>query len=205
MVQASNCFEIYQFRIVLRKTSPHIWRRILVRSESTLADLHRAIQTAFNWTDRYPHRFVIRAVIANREAHQPRLADLRLYAKERFSYDYHFNHPLHDLWHHDIRLEKRLPAEEKGTYPRCIGGIGAAPPEDCGGPKAFEEFRDLFTTRYVVHRLAEMLDEGLNENHVDELRHLRPWMRLDGCDRRSINRRLKRSQAGDVRKEGERA
>ncbi|MGH9437393.1 MAG: IS1096 element passenger TnpR family protein [Terriglobia bacterium] len=44
--------EIYQFRIVLRETSPHIWRRLLVPSDSTLIAFHHVIQTAFGWSGR---------------------------------------------------------------------------------------------------------------------------------------------------------
>ena len=31
---------MYQLRVVLRGVSPLIWRRLLVRSDSTIADLH---------------------------------------------------------------------------------------------------------------------------------------------------------------------
>ena len=37
----------YQLRVVLRGISPLIWRRLLVRSDSTVAELHEAIQVAF--------------------------------------------------------------------------------------------------------------------------------------------------------------
>ncbi|MGH9396164.1 MAG: IS1096 element passenger TnpR family protein [Terriglobia bacterium] len=60
MTQANNSPTVYQFRVVLRELSPHIWRRILIESDNTIVDLHRAIQVAFNWTDRYPRRFKIR-------------------------------------------------------------------------------------------------------------------------------------------------
>jgi hypothetical protein len=40
--------EIYQFRIVLRETSPHIGR--LIQSDATLIAFHRVIQTAFGWS-----------------------------------------------------------------------------------------------------------------------------------------------------------
>ena len=34
---------VYQLRVVLRGISPLIWRRILVRSDSTIADLHATL------------------------------------------------------------------------------------------------------------------------------------------------------------------
>jgi len=37
-----------------------LWRRFLVRSDSTLADLHVVLQISFDWTDFHLHRFRIR-------------------------------------------------------------------------------------------------------------------------------------------------
>jgi len=45
--------------MVLRGVSPLIWRRLLVRSDSTIAELHRALQIAFGWSGEHLHRFVI--------------------------------------------------------------------------------------------------------------------------------------------------
>jgi len=50
---------VYQLRIVLRGISPLIWRRLLVRSDSTVADLDRTLQVAVGWSDEHLHRFVI--------------------------------------------------------------------------------------------------------------------------------------------------
>ncbi len=49
--------EIYQIHVWIRQITPMIWRRLLLRSDSTLADLHYAIQIAFGWTDFHLHRF----------------------------------------------------------------------------------------------------------------------------------------------------
>ena len=35
--------EIYQLHILLLEISPAIWRRVLVRSDSTIADLHYSL------------------------------------------------------------------------------------------------------------------------------------------------------------------
>jgi len=51
--------EAYQLHIWIRQISPMIGRRLLVRSDSTLADLHAVIQIAFGWTDTHLHRFRI--------------------------------------------------------------------------------------------------------------------------------------------------
>ena len=44
-------------------------------------------------------------------------------------YSYDFG----DGWVHEIQLEKILPREKDTSYPLCIDGKRACPPEDCGG------------------------------------------------------------------------
>ncbi len=44
----------------IRDIHPLLWRRFLVRADSTLADLHWVFQIAFGWTDFHLHRFRIR-------------------------------------------------------------------------------------------------------------------------------------------------
>lgn len=197
--------EIYQFRIVLRETSPHIWRRLLVPSDSTLIAFHRVVQTAFGWSGRHSFSFHVQGcrhkAAAVSDPSQVSLADLGLYLKERFSYEEENTNGMKRPWRFQIRFEKKLPMEERGRYPRCVGGSGAPVPEDCGGPLAFESFRDLLTPDYIVHRLAEMLDEGWKPEHVVELRQLRPWMDR-ALARRDINRRLQRQAATAMGRSG---
>jgi hypothetical protein len=40
--------EVYQLHVWLREISPLIWRRLLVSSDSTIADLHYILQIGFN-------------------------------------------------------------------------------------------------------------------------------------------------------------
>src|ERR1017187_2692614 len=60
MSQSDQQVSAYRFRIVLRRTSPHIGRRVVVRSDFTLGQLHQTVQPLFGWTDSRPHRFVLR-------------------------------------------------------------------------------------------------------------------------------------------------
>jgi hypothetical protein len=50
-------------------------------------------------------------------------------------YEYDFG----DSWDHAVLLEKILPTEASVTYPRCIAGKRACPPEDSGGIGGYEE------------------------------------------------------------------
>src|SRR4029450_618192 len=50
---------IHRLRIVLRGVSPLIWRRVLVRGDTSIAALHAAFQVVLGWSDEHLHRFVI--------------------------------------------------------------------------------------------------------------------------------------------------
>ena len=43
--------EVYFVHVWIREIHPMLWRRFLVRSDSTLADLHVVLQIGFDWTD----------------------------------------------------------------------------------------------------------------------------------------------------------
>src|SRR5260370_14595819 len=52
--------EAYYVHVWIRGIHPMLWRRFLVLSVSTLADLHAVLQIGFDWTDFHLHRFRIR-------------------------------------------------------------------------------------------------------------------------------------------------
>jgi Plasmid pRiA4b ORF-3-like protein len=124
---------VYQLRVVLREISPLIWRRLLVRAHTSLPGLHDVVQLAFGWSGEHLHRFVVHGVDhdagAGYDLAQVCLADLGLRVTERFVYDY----DLGVLWRHDIRVEQVLAVEAGRTYPVCIAGRRAGPPEECAG------------------------------------------------------------------------
>src|SRR3954453_2349553 len=186
--------EIDLLHVWIHQISPMIWRRLLVRSDSALATLHHTIQIAFGWTDSHLHRFRIHGrnygisrvggLSFSRDARQVRLADFQFRLNERFLYEY----DLRDSWRHEVRLERRLTVEPKRTYPVCVGGRRAAPPEDCGGPWAFLVRRDAVPCDVRVHleRLVESVkagDRDAVQAHLEVIESLRVWLTLDRFDR----------------------
>ncbi len=177
---------VYQLRVVLRGISPLIWRRLLVRSDSTIADLHTALQLALGWSDEHLNRFVVHGreygvahpggLCFRDDPHEVQLADLGLRVGERFLYEYDSI----DGWRHDVRVEAILPVEPARRYPICIGGRRSIPPEGCGGPWAFLELE-----ADPDQRVREVLGD-----RYEELEELCRWLRLDRFDRRAANRRL---------------
>lgn len=89
---------IYQLHIFILGISPMIWRRVKIKSDSTIADLHYIIQIAMGWTDFHLHRFIIHgkyygiAKIGGMEfsddPKEVKLSDFGLRTRERFLYEY---------------------------------------------------------------------------------------------------------------------
>ncbi len=142
---------IYQFKITLKDTKPPVWRRIEV-PDCPLGDLHEVIQIVMGWQNSHLHQFVV-----NGEYYGPLAPDdfgfgtemgvgdeegillseiIKGDGKVRFVYEYDFG----DGWRHEVLFEKTVEADLKATYPRCVEGARACPPEDCGGPGGYADF-----------------------------------------------------------------
>jgi len=130
---------IYQFKVTLKGSKPPIWRRVQVKDNIRLGDLHGVIQCVMGWDGGHLHQFIHQGQYFGEpsdddwdrvtDEEKVRLTDLHLRAKSKFVYEYDFG----DGWMHDIVVEKTLPVEKGVDYPRCIDGKLACPPEDCGG------------------------------------------------------------------------
>jgi hypothetical protein len=193
---------IYQLHVWLCEISPMIWRRLLVRSDSTIADLHYTLQIVMGWADTHLYRFRIRGrdygisriggIGFRDDPHQVRLADIDFRHNERFLYEYDFG----DLWQHVVRVERRLEIDAQRTYPLCIGGKRAALPEDCGGPSGFMALQDTYSPGYFFDRYADLLASirlGELDDAREQLAELEPlhaWLELEHFDRQQVNRRL---------------
>ncbi len=139
---------VYQLKITLRDSTPPIWRRVQVRSNTSLSRLHAILQIVMGWTDSHLHAFVIHDVRYGfpdiewdpldrpRDERRVRLGQLVTQEQNRFRYEYDFG----DGWSHDILVEKILPPEPGLPYPRCITGKRACPPEDVGGMSGYKHF-----------------------------------------------------------------
>jgi hypothetical protein len=200
--------EAYLIHVWIRRIHPMLWRRFLVSSKCTLADLHFVLQIGFGWTDFHLHRFRIRkkdyavprlcGIACAHDAREVKLADLHFRTNERFLYEYNFG----DLWQLQARIEERSAIEPRRPHPVWVAGCWAGPPEDCGGPKAFLERRAA-----APWRVEELLDELLEdikagetemlEDRLEELELWREWLMLHRFDRRAVNHRLRQYVQGD--------
>jgi hypothetical protein len=167
-IGASTSRRLFQFKITLRGVTPAIWRRIQV-FDDTLDKLHEHIQAAMGWTNSHLHEFIIE----DRRCGDPELLDddvepfsgvdsTRTLMSEflptgrtpvSFAYHYDFG----DSWVHDVLLEGSPLPQPGVTYPQCVEGERACPPEDVGGTRGYAEYLEAIADpSHERHR--ELLD-----------------------------------------------
>ena len=152
----------------------------------------------FGWSNAYPCRFVIRGksfpvdpTAAGESALSRQLSEFQFYPRERFLYDYRFELQT-PVWQHEIRVEKTLSGKPMANCSRCIAGAGSPPPSPVASPQEFQHMQELFTTGYLLHRLAELIDAGASAQRLaDELGFLRPWLTAGEFRSCEVNRQLK--------------
>ncbi len=198
MNSTEQAVQTYQLRIWIREISPQTWRRLLVRSDSTIAQLHDTLQIVFGWSDEHLHQFLIRGkpygvwkpggISFCDNPYQVQLCDFHFRCKERWMYEY----DLTDSWQHEIWLEQILPLAPAKYYPICVAGKRRAPLEDCAGPWAFMALRDKHPIYEVTAQFAQLLLDHRDEldDYQDELRRLAYWIVYEDFDRQAVNRRL---------------
>ena len=197
--------QVYQLHITLRGISPLIWRRVLVTSEHTLADLHYTLQILMGWSDLHLNCFVIhgkeygvshdgRPGFTDRATEVP-LATFAFRPSDRFLYEYDFG----DNWERDIWVEDLLPYEPSRTYPVCIGGRRQGPPEDCGGAQAFMHREQAYFPGDLVDRIQMWVEAGEDDRdyYRAQLEPYHYWINGGRVDRRWATRRLCQDQRGD--------
>ena len=68
---------------------------------------------------------------------------------------------------HIITLEKILPCDKDLSYPRCIQGEQACPPEDCGGVWEYKEICRGKSEFQKYYRDFNSEDFDVNKVHFD--------------------------------------
>lgn len=177
-----SSFKIYKLKVTLERIAPPIWRRVLVPSDATFADLHRVIQESMGWLDYHLHVFRIgdRHIGMRHEDSDDedgRKVSLDSVVDKRgtvFSYEYDFG----DGWDHLIKLEEVLDPDPRVTYPICIAGARACPPEDSGGPGGYQD-------------LLEILASPKHPEHDDRLSWLGGLYDPEGFDVNRVNAALR--------------
>ena len=180
---------IHTIKVSLRYMKPPIWRRLHVPSTTSLAELHDIIQAAMGWYDCHLHQFEVNGVHYADTEHmledttdEARRTLAQMQAGDRIAYWYDFG----DDWWHDIVVESVDRADPALTYPRCVTGRRAGPPEDSGGPWGFAELmRALSDDRHPEHEMYSRWMEQIGEIGYDPAH----------CDLDEINKALSQLSA----------
>ncbi len=176
---------IFQLKITLAEIEPPIWRRVLVPAEIRLDKLHDVLQAAMGWTNSHLHQFTIR----DRRFSDPRFdddgelefederkvpLDRLVGAGQTLSYEYDFG----DSWEHEVLVEEIREPESRMSYPACIAGARACPPEDAGGTPGYA-------------RLLESIADPKDPEHDEFLTWLGGVFDPEGFDLNLTNRALR--------------
>lgn len=205
---------IYQLKIVLLGISPMIWRRILVRSDSTIEDLHYSVQLAMGWENIHLHHFIIHgkkyginqpgATVFDDRAPDVKLALFGWRLKEKFLYEYDFSicpsmGTWRYWWRHLLRVEAIITPDPKQIYPVCTAGSGVCPPENCGGPWGFMKTKEEFFLADVLDRFVSMLRDDNVDIDREEVREMFIWLSVyqNRFDRIRVNKHLRQYATGD--------
>jgi hypothetical protein len=148
---------VYTLKIVLKWLKPDIWRRVEV-PDCTLEDLHWVIQLCMPWDNSHMWEFRVGrerygmdmddAPFAmddddGEPAHTVTLSKLVADGVKKFEYTYDFG----DSWDHVITFEKPAARDPKATYPRCVAGQYACPPDDCGGAPGYGQLLEVLADK----------------------------------------------------------
>ncbi|HPE61988.1 MAG: plasmid pRiA4b ORF-3 family protein [Thiothrix sp.] len=187
---------VYQLKISLEGSKPPIWRRVLIRNDASLDQLHRVIQIAMGWTDTHlnqfihgdtfyssPNMFGSELLEDTLDARDYTIRALLRREKDWLRYEYDFG----DSWLHKVTLEKVLPADAAAAIPACLKARGACPPEDCGGIWGYAHLLATFKQRRAAGDTPDAEDED------DELMEWLPAdFDPDQVDLDGINQALRR-------------
>jgi hypothetical protein len=144
--------KVFVFKVAL-KGARSIWRRIAIRSDQTLDDLHEAIFDAFDRYDEHLYSFYVPPVESRgrarlrdatvfthpyaaedpgpfaderiKNAAKTKIEDLKLVKGQRFNYLFDFG----DNWWHELTVEQTDGEPSADEYPQITEVRGEPPPQ----------------------------------------------------------------------------
>jgi len=175
---------VYQIKVTLRGSKPPIWRRFQVTSDISLVQLHRILQRVMGWEGYHLHQFIVDGVMYG-EADMMDAGDTvdektvtldKMVRREKFKFIYEYD--FGDSWEHELLIAKILPLEDGKTYPVCLTGKRACPPEDYGGIWGYSDF-------------LEAIQDPAHPEHDERLEWVGGEFDPAAFDLREVNEELK--------------
>jgi hypothetical protein len=113
---------IHQLKVTLATITPLIWRRLHVRSDATLAELHQVLQSAMGWENYHLHAFEVGwnryGGGEGRDETAATLAGVLPKEGDGMIYTYDFG----DEWQHVIDAREDPSAPPRHSVPALLGG-----------------------------------------------------------------------------------
>jgi hypothetical protein len=157
--------EIAVLRIELQGIEPLIWRRVAIRTATSMTNVHRVIQAAMGWLDSHLWEFQANgrkyAMLLPDDpdwnerfenAETVSLAMLLATGVRQMEYVYDMG----DYWEHLIIAERLTAPLPEVRYPQFLGGERRCPPADCGGPFGYSEFLRKISSKQSKTRKAAL-------------------------------------------------
>lgn len=188
---------LYHLKIHLLDINPQVYRRFIVRGDTTVVQLHHIVQVVMGWDNWHLHYFQIFGrqygidyTGGNQFLGIPqitRLGDFGLRTNDTFHYLYDY----YDRWAHQLRIEAITSDDGRYRHPRCLEGKRACPPEDTGGPNVYTHRID--EQRYWAYDWLDTLVERLQagENPMED--NVPAWYfthQPERFDLKAINQKL---------------
>ena len=139
----------YLLKITLKDMPHPVWRRFVVPANIDLGELHYIIQTVMGWDNYHLHSFKVGKqeyvpdeVLAYDDfgalpEDEYTLDSVAPRKGSKIKYQYDFG----DSWDHEIVVENSNYVDPDQPHPYyCVKGVGACPPEDCGGAWRYADF-----------------------------------------------------------------
>lgn len=151
---------IFIFEIILLEVTPPVWRIVEINRNQSLHELHAAIQVAMEWqnshlysfskgTDNNKMEFVLPEYEENQElftgnsTRKFKLIDIFHKPGDSIDYLYDFG----DSWLHQVIFKGTTHENATFGYPRCPAGSRSCPPENIGGPHAYQALLSAIETK----------------------------------------------------------
>lgn len=172
--------QLYQIKVSLEDSKPHIWRSFVVDANITLDKLNDCLQILMGWDDSHLYEFSIRNLsygkIYNYDDDNVLIDQSNIILRafdfkvgDAFEYTYDFG----DDWHHILRIEKILTPDKDSLAPICLAGERNFLLEDIGGIYEYNKIVKLMKNpaKFKNSEYAEYIDKDYNpeEFKLDEI------------------------------------
>jgi hypothetical protein len=176
-MMATQVTTVHRLKVTLRQVKPPVWRRIEVDSNIKLSELSGVLEASMGWLGGHLHAFEadgVRYEIPDgdsfgvrrpRDERTARLGEVLPAVTSKMRWDYDFG----DGWKHDVVVESIEPTKRDATYPTCLAGRCACPPDDCGGPGGYSDLLAAIgdPTHEEHAELTDWLPPGFDADEFD--------------------------------------